>query len=204
MKSTLFICSLTLLFLIMTPAADADIARPKPTKPTVKESRVVLNTVLQIVPDSKISDARLQIPQSELQSLRAALDTAAGNTTMATSISTSSTRTIIAGLLLFASVSLGGVWLARSRGKNGETNRTKKAVAAMLVVMAMLGAAAVITRGNAGPPGYYRWRNLPQSLMEGRAMSGSVAIEIVPDDPNSGSEIKLLIPLRKSNKPGEE
>lgn len=201
MKSTLFICSLTLLFLIMTPAADADIARPKPT---VKESRVVLNTVLQIVPDSKISDARLQIPQSELQSLRAALDTAAGNTTMATSISTSSTRTIIAGLLLFASVSLGGVWLARSRGKNGETNRTKKAVAAMLVVMATLGAAAVITRGNAGPPGYYRWRNLPQSLMEGRAMSGSVAIEIVPDDPNSGSEIKLLIPLRKSNKPGEE
>jgi hypothetical protein len=200
MKSTLFICSLTLLFLIMTPAADADIARPKPT---VKESRVVLNTVLQIVPDSKISDARLQIPQSELQSLRAALDTAAGNTTLATSINTSSTRTIIAGLLLFASVSLGGVWLARSRGKNGETNRTKKAVTAMLVVMATLGAT-VITRGNAGPPGYYRWRNLPQSLIEGKAMSGSVTVEIVPDDPNSGSQIKLLIPLRKTTRQGEE
>jgi len=203
MKSILSICSLTLFLLIITPAADADIARPKPS-PGVKESRVVLNTVLQIVPDPKINDARLQIPQSELQSLRAALDAAAGNTTVATSIGQSSTRTIIAGILLFASISVAGVWLARSRGKNGETGRAKKAVAAILIGMATLGAAAVITRGNAGPPGYYRWRNLPQSLMEGRAMSGSVAVEIVPDDPNSGNEIKLLIPLRKSTRPGEE
>jgi hypothetical protein len=203
MKSILFTCSLTLLLLIMTPIADADIARPKPST-NVKESRVVLNTVLQIVPDSKIYDARLQIPQGELQSLRAALDAAAGNTTVAASISTSSKRTIIAGLLLFASLSVAGVWLARTRGKNGETNRARKVVAAMLVGIATIGAAAVITRGNAGPPGYYRWRNLPQSLTEGRPMSGSVTVEIVPDDPNSGSQIKLLIPLRKSAKPGEE
>lgn len=203
MKSILFICSLSLLILIITPAADADIARPK-SSPNARETRVVLNTVLQIVPDPKINDARLQIPQSELQSFRAALDSAAGNTTVATSISASPTRTIIAGLLLFASVSIGGVWLARSRGKNGETTRAKKVVAAILIGMATLGAAAVITRGNAGPPGYYRWRNLPQSLTEGRPMSGSVVVEIVPDDPNSGSEIKLLIPLRKSAKPGEE
>jgi hypothetical protein len=157
-----------------------------------------------LVPDAKISDARLQIPQSELQSLRAALDSAAGSTTVATSIRTSSTRTIVAGLLLFASISVAGVWLARTRGKNGETNRVKKVVAAGLIGMATLGAPAVITHGNAGPPAYYRWRNLPQSLMEGKPMSGSVTVEIVPDVPNSGNEIKLLIPLRKSATQGEE
>lgn len=203
MKSILFVCSLSLLILFITPAADADIAKPKPTKPIPNESRVVLNTVLQIVPDSKISDARLQIPKSELQSLRAALDAAGANTTVATSISTSPARTIIAGLLLFASISVAGVWLARTRGKNGKTEKTKKVVAAMLIGMATIGAAAVITRGNAGPPAYYRWRNLPQSLTEGKPMSGSVTVEIVPDDPNSGSQIKLLIPLRKSTT-GEE
>ncbi|HEX6730528.1 MAG TPA: hypothetical protein VF074_10975 [Pyrinomonadaceae bacterium] len=203
MKSIIFICSLTLLLLVMSPVADADIARPKPS-PNVNESRVVLNTVLQIVPDTKISDARLQIPQSELKSLRAALDSAAGNTTVATSIGTGSIRTIIAGLLLFASISIAGVWLARTRGKNGETNRAKKVVAVMLIGISTIGAAAIITRGNAGPPAYYRWRNLPQSLMEGKAMSGSVTVEIVPDDPNSGSQIKLLIPLRKTTRQGEE
>ena len=31
----------------------------------------------------------------------------------------------------------------------------------------IIGAAAIITRGNAGPPGSYRWRNLPQALAEG-------------------------------------
>jgi hypothetical protein len=203
MKSLLFASSLTLLLLVITPIADADIAKPK-TSPGAKESRVVLNTVLQIVPDAKINDARLQIPQSQLQSLRAALDNGPGNNTIATSITTSSARTIIAGLLLFASISLGGVWFARSRTRNREMGRAQKTVAAILIGMATLGVAAVITRGNAGPPAYYRWRNLPESLKEGRPMSGSVTVEIVPDDPNSGNEIKLLIPLRKSNNPGEE
>ena len=202
MKALLFICSLSLLILIAIPIVDADIAQPKPA--INKESRVVLHTSLQIAPDSKIYDARLQIPQSDLQSLRAALDAAAGNTTLAASVTPSSTRTIIAGLLLFLSLSVGGVWLARSRGKAPETGRARKAVAAVLIGMATIGAAAIITRGNAGPPGYYRWRTLPQALTEGRATAGGVDIEIVPDDPNSGSGIKLLIPIRNAAKAGEE
>lgn len=203
MKSILFICALTLLILVMTPIADADLARPK-TSPTDQQNRVMHMSVLQIVPDPKISDALLQIPRSELASLRAALDSAAGDTTLAASIGSNSTRTIIAGLLLFASISVAGVWFARFRGKHREASRVKKAVAAVLLGIITVGAAAVMTRGNAGPPAYYRWRNLPQSLMDGKPMSGGVAVEIVPDDPNGGNEIKLLIPLRKSEKKGDE
>jgi hypothetical protein len=202
MKLILFICSLSLLTLLTTSIVDADIAKPKQS-PTLKESpksRVVLHTSLEIAPDTKLYDARLQIPESDLQELRAALDAAAGNTTIAASVTRNSTRTIIAGALLFLSLSFAGVWLARSRSATVGSGRARKAVAAALIGMATVGAAAIITRGNAGPPGYYRWRGLPQALSAGRATAGSVDIEIVPDDKG----IRLLIPLRPAAKQGEE
>jgi len=200
MKAIL-ICSLSLLFLTFTALANADIARPKQS-PTANQSRVVLHTSLEIAPDSKIYEARLQIPQSQLQEFRAALDAAAGNTTIAASVTGNSTRTIIAGSLLFLSLSFAGVWLARSRHQAG-AGRMRKAIAAAVIVMATIGAAAIITRGNAGPPGYYRWRTLPQALSDGHSTAGGVDIEIVADDPNSRAGLKLLIPLRKA-KQGEE
>ena len=49
-----------------------------------------------------------------LEEFRAALDGAAGNTTIAASIAHSPTRTIVAGLLMFLSVSIAGVLFARS------------------------------------------------------------------------------------------
>ena len=200
MKAIL-ICSLSLLFLTFTALANADIARPKES-PTANQSRVVLHTSLEIAPDSKIYEARLQIPQSQLQEFRAALDAAAGNTTIAASVTGNSTRTIIAGSLLFLSLSFAGVWLARSRHQAG-AGRMRKAIAAAVIVMATIGAAAIITRGNAGPPGYYRWRTLPQALSDGHSTAGGVDIEIVADDPNSRAGLKLMIPLRKA-KQGEE
>jgi hypothetical protein len=201
MKAILFICSLCLLFLTITPIVDADLAKPKQS-PTASQSRTVLHTSLEIVPDSKIFEARLQIPQSQLQEFRAALDSAAGNTTIAASVTRGSARTIIAGALLFLSFSFAGVWLARSRNP-ANASRTTKAIVAAVIAFATIGAAAIITRGNAGPPGYYRWRNLPQALSDGKSTAGGVDIEIVPDDPNSRSGMKLLIPLRKGNQ-GEE
>jgi hypothetical protein len=56
----------------------------------------------------------------------------------------------------------------------------------------MFGLATVIVRANAGPPGYIRWQNLPQSLKDGKETAGGVQIELVPGDEN----IKLIIPLR--------
>lgn len=202
MKAILFICSLSLLILVLTPVADADIARPKPA-PSVKESKMVLHTRLQIVTDSKIYDARLQIPESYLKSWQAELNGAGASTPLASVITQSRTRTIIAGTLLFLSLSFAGVWLARTRHKESERGRARKAIAAVLIAGATLGAAAIITRANAGPPGYYEWRNLGQHLTQGRQTSGGVDVEIVADDPNSGG-IKLLIPVRGSTKQGEE
>jgi len=194
MKSLLF---LVLIALVPIQTANADIAKPKQPE---KAAKSVLHTSLEIATDPKAYEAKLQITESDLKSLRAVLDGAAGNTPLAASIAQSPTRTIIAGLLMFLSVSIVGVLFARS----SSFGRAQKVVGAVMLVVAVVGAAAIITRGNAGPPGSYRWRNLPQALAEGKATAGGVDIEIIPDEARaSGANMRLIIPLKKSN-PGEE
>jgi hypothetical protein len=193
MKSLLF---LVLVALIPIQTANADVAKPKQPE---KVAKYALHTSLEIATDPKAYEAKLQITESDFKSIRAALD-GAGNTPMAASIAHSPTRTIIAGLLMFLSVSIAGVLFARS----SSFGRAQKVVGAVMLVVAVVGAAAIITRGNAGPPGSYRWRNLPQALAEGKATAGGLDIEIIPDDARAGgANMRLIIPLKKSN-PGEE
>jgi heme A synthase len=201
MKPFLAIACLVVIALATTSAVRADVAKPKPTQQTENKS---IYSSLEIIPDSKATNAKLQIRQSDLNELRAAIEGMHNNTALAANITRSGTRTIIAGLLLFLSVSLGGVWLARAARSNSGLRRSQKAVAIALITVATLGAAAIITRGNAGPPPAYRWRNLPTALAAGQSTAGSVIIEVVPDDPNSGSGMKLIIPLKKQNSRGED
>ena len=193
MKSLVAAC---FVLFVTTQIVNADIAKPKQPE---KAARYVLHTSLEIVPDPKTSEAKLQITESDLKTLRAALDGAAGNTPITASIAQSPTRTIIAGLLMFLSVSIAGVLFARS----SSFGRAQKVVGAVILVVAVIGVAAIITRGNAGPPGSYRWRNLPQALAEGKATAGGLDIEIIPDDARTGANMRLIIPLKKSS-PGEE
>jgi hypothetical protein len=199
MKAVFCLCLLTLVLFMLTMPLRADIARPKPS-PQREANKVVLHTGLQIVPDAKVSEARLQISEDTLKLLHLALNEAPTSPSLAARIAHSSTRTIVAGLLLFLSVSFGGIWFARSaRSRQSILGRHQKAVALVLLGIATLGAAAIITQGNAGPPGYYAWRNLPDALSRGRATQGGLDIEIVPE----GSGIKLIIPL-KSKENGDE
>ena len=101
---------------------------------------------------------------------------------------------------MFLAISIGGILLARS----GSFGRTQKTVGAVVLIGVLIGVAAIITRGNAGPPGSYRWRNLPQALAEGKPTIGGVDIEIVPDDQMNGRTMRLIMPLKKQNSPGEE
>lgn len=191
--------SLLFFFVLLTAVstAHADIAKPKtPDKP----AKQVLRTGLEIVPDSKIYEAKLQISQSDFNVLRAALDGGAGSSPVVGGIAFSAPRTIIAGLLMFMAVSVAGVLIARS----SSVGRVQKTVGAALLVAVLLGAAAIITRGNAGPPPAWRWRNLPQALAEGKPTLGGVEVEIVPDDQVNGRTMRLLIPLKKQNSSGEE
>ena len=150
----------------------------------------MFHTRLVIVPDSKAWEARLQISQSDLQELRAALNNTPGNESMARRVAHSSTRTILAGLFMFLSLSFAGVWLARSVQSRGQ-----KFVTVLLLGTAVIGAAAIITQANAGPPGSYYWKKLPQNLSKGTSTNGGVDIVVVPDG-SDGSGMKLIIPTR--------
>src|SRR2546426_4238882 len=187
MKQFFSLCILCLLLAAALPAY-ADIARPKPS-PSPQQPRIVLHTSLTIIPDNKAYQARLQISQSSLQELRAALANTPGNESIAQRIAHSSTRTMLAGLFLFLSISFGGVWLARS-----VQDRTKRAVAAVLIGVAAIGGTAIVSFANAGPPPAFLWRRLPQNLSKGHPTNGSIDIEIVPD-PQDGSGMKLIVPI---------
>jgi len=186
MKQLFNLC-LFCLVAITAITARADVPRPKPSP---DKPRVVLHTSLTIVPDNKAYEARLQISQSSLNELRAALTDDPNNRSLTQRVAHSSTRTIMAGLFMCLSLSFAGVWLTRSLQTRGQ-----KAVAAILLGTAVLGGAAIIASANAGPPSLVYWRKLPQNLSKGAATNGGVDIEIVPD-PSDGRSLKLIIPIR--------
>jgi len=201
MKPLLAVSCFVLIVLSTAFVVNADIPKPKPAP---KEARNLLYTDIEIVPDAKATEATLQIKQSDLKEFRATLDSNLANPTIAASITNSRTRTIIAGVLLFMSVSFAGVWLARSSRTSGKLGRGQKAAAIALMGMATIGAAALITRGNAGPPPSYRWRGFPSALAAGQSFAGPVLLQVVPDDqlPNTG--MRLTLPIKKQNAKGDD
>lgn len=192
MKRTLILGAAICALLTSAIFAFGDIARPKPSP---AEAKVIFYSGLTVVSDPKAYEAKLQISQETLKRLQEGAAREGGNTSLTQNIMHSSTRTIMAGLFMFLAVSFAGVWLARSNQR-----RDHRSVAAVLLVAVMLGIGTVIVRANAGPPGYIRWQNLPQSLKDGKETVGGVQIELVPGDDN----MKLIIPLRNQNRTGEE
>lgn len=199
MKTLLFACCVVLLAAV---SVNADLAPSRPSDSRVsadKKVKPVLNTGLEITTDPNGRQAKLQISQSDLNELRAAVAGTAGEGPGRGGFAFSASRTIIAGALMFLALSVAGILFARS----GVFGRSQKIAAGLLVGAFVLGGAAVITHGNAGPPEWYRWRSLPQALTEGKPTYGSVSVEVVPDGEMSG-RMKLIIPLKKPNTPGEE
>ncbi len=191
MKRTLILSAAICALLASAIYAFGDIARPKPSP---VEGKTIFYTGLTVMPDSKASEARLQISRETLKHIQEAAANNGGTESMTQRLMHSSTRTIMAGLFMFLAVSLAGVWFGRSGQR-----RNQKAIAAVLLTAFVFGLATLIVRANAGPPGYIRWQNLPQALKDGKATSGGLNIEIVPGDEN----MKLIIPLRNTSRPGE-
>ncbi len=189
MKRTLFASAAIAALLASALYAFADIARPKPSP------RGLLYSGLTITTDPKAYEARLIISENTLKNLQEAAARSGDNAALSQRIMHSSSRTILAGVFMFLAISFAGLWLARSNPK-----RHTKAIAAVLLAAVILGVGTIMVRANAGPPGYIRWQNLPQSLKDGKDTSGGVSIEVVPGDDN----MKLIIPMRKSGGSGEE
>ena len=189
MKRTLIATAAVLALFASALYAFGDIARPKPTP------RSLFYSGLTITTDPKAYEARLVISEDTLKHLQEAGARNGGGAALSQQIMHSSSRTIMAGLFMFLAISFAGIWFARSNQR-----RNTKAIAAAILVAAIFGIGTIMVRANAGPPGYIRWQNLPQNLKDGKDTAGGVSIEVVPGDEN----MKLIIPMRKSSKPGEE
>jgi hypothetical protein len=62
--------------------------------------------------------------------------------------------------------------------------------------MAVIGATVMIAQANAGPPGSYYWKKLPQNLTKGAPTSGGLDIEIVADGDIGSSGMQLVVPIK--------
>jgi len=187
MKKILITTGVVLTLIATAVFAFGDLARPKPSG--TPEAKSVLYSGLTIVTDGKAYEAKLQISEATLKRIGEGAARNDGGTSFLQNVTHSSSRTMMAGLFMFLAVSFAGVWFARSNQR-----RNAKAIVAVLVVAFIFGLGTMMVRANAGPPGYIRWQNLPQSLKDGKPTYGGVDVEIVPGDEN----IKLIIPLRKS------
>jgi hypothetical protein len=183
MKRMPAFCALCFL-LVVGGSTYADIARPSPSP---EPRKIIFHTSMTVIPDKNARDARLQISQDSLNELKAALANTTADNSLRQRIANSPARTVIAGLCLFLSLSIGGIWLMRSAQPRGP-----KTVALLLLGTAVLGAAAIVTQANAGPPPSYQWRNLSQNLNANKPTYASVDIEILPE----GYGMKLVVPVK--------
>jgi hypothetical protein len=191
MKRTLISGAAIFALLATAVFAFGDIARPK----TISESKPVLYTRLVVKPEAQAYEGRLQISAETLKQIAKAAE-GASTTSTTQRLMHSSSRTIVAGLFMFLSISFAGVWFARSAQR-----RNHKAIVAVVTLAACLGLATIIVRANAGPQGLYYWQHLSDNLNKGKSTDGGVIVEVVPgDDPI----IRFVVPVKKKSGSSEE
>lgn len=141
------ILSLSVILVLCSIVALADIRLPETPKPDSKKS---IDSFLSIKIDKNTKEAKLIIPKSQLKQLRAELEQLDNEQDTNASAKTgfSRTQTIIGGLFMSLAILFGGVWLTRTKNLDTKTGKT-------LVISAILflsGAVATIVYANAGPP----------------------------------------------------
>jgi len=187
--------TLALLFVVATPLAFADIPNPDKLNRN-RPSKAEFKVEMQIDTDEKAKEARLLIPRSVFQQLRAQADgadsQATGSTAAARFFNMTGAQTVISGLFLSLAFAFGGVWLVRSR-KGAE--RTARVAVLSLALLVAGGVTASVAYANAGPPPVAR--SLTSKILipelQWWGAYGEVKVEIVDE----GDDIKLVLPRRK-------
>ena len=192
MKCRVNFLALAALLLAATVSASADVAPPDKAK--IKPPKVSPFTAqMNIQPDLKSGEAKLLIPRSVLEQMRAGLDGDDSHSAALAFFNTSGAQTLMAGVFLSLAFAFGGVWLVRSRGQ-----RRLGPAALCVAALALCGAAATAAYANAGPPPVAR--SLTSKILIQDAMwygvYGDVKVEVV-----DGDQIRLVLPKGKDEKP---
>jgi hypothetical protein len=197
MKKALNLFALIALFSI---AVFADVPRPDNSK---NQKSVSTTMMIHLKEDAK--EAKLVIPRSQLQQLRAqldALDSGTDNTAAAVVSSSGITRTqtIVSGLFLSMAIVFGGIWFVRS----GRTASRTAKVAAIAVLLLGTGSVATLVFANAGPPPEARsitGKMFTQAVHIYGFGSGQIKLEVTNED---RQYIDLIVPDPKTSPSPEE
>lgn len=189
--ATLIVSALALVSLADVRIPDT----PKPTPTPKAKTEKGIDSRLTIRLDSNAKEARLKLSADQIKSLRAQLDEIDGPDNVATVSSVSRTQTIVSGMFLCLAFVFGGVWLIRSRGA-----ATPGKGAAIVAVIAAVGALATVTVANIGPPLDARKitsKLFTPSVHMYKQASGPIKLEISKDE----SEVVLIVPDPAPNDP---
>lgn len=193
MKRRVNYLALAALLLATTVNALADVAPPDKVK-TNSPKGPSFTADMNIQPNLKASEAKLLIPRSVLQQMKAGLDGDDSHSAALTYFNTGGGQTLMAGLFLSLAFAFGGVWLVRSRGQ-----RRLGPAALCLAALALCGLAANAAYANAGPPPVAR--SLTTKILIEQAqwygVYGQVKVEVTDD----GDRITLVLPKGKDEKP---
>jgi hypothetical protein len=158
-----------LAFLVSARASvRANEAAPPPDKPSLPAAVPVV-----IVVDDSAQQPRLEIPRKVLSSLKASADGEEGDTRRAAILP--QLHTIIAGVALSLALTLGGLWLVRSRRRFTGTG------AALLVVTLAVAAGGGALWANLPPP--------PPMPDPGIRLADKATVQIV----DKGDAIRLIV-----------
>ena len=193
MKRRVNYLALAALLLATTVNALADVAPPDKAK-TNSPKGPSFTAQMHIAPTSKAGDAKLLIPRSVLQQMKAGLDGDDSHSAAAAYFNTGGGQTLMAGLFLSLAFAFGGVWLVRSRGQ-----RRLGPAALCVAALALCGLAATAAYANAGPPPVARSLTSKILIQDAQwyGVYGQVKVEVVDDD----DQIRLVLPKGKDEKP---
>ena len=139
-----------------------------------------------------VTDARLIVPRSLLQQLRASIDeNDQQDAASMTSGGGPNSRTIVAGIFMSLSIAFGGVWLMRSGKSTGKLVRTSAA----MVLICACGVATGIALGNAGPPPAAR--SLTSKILSSELQWWGANGQVYVDVSDEGDQITLVLPKVK-------
>lgn len=168
MKRIALLVSLILCFL------SAGLANTPPPHITGKGKKSI-DTYLHISIDRRVSQAKLVIPRSQLQQLRAELEKIdADGGPAAVTENFTRMQTLVSGTLLSLAFVFGGLWFVRS------TSASSKSIAAIAILL-VCGSVANLVYGNAGPPPAARsitGRIFTQDVHMYKQASGSIKLQV--------------------------
>jgi hypothetical protein len=192
MKCRVNFLALAALLLVTAVSASADVAPPDKLKN--KSPKVSPTVGMLIQPDPKAGEAKLIIPRSVLEQMRAGLDGDDSRAAALAFFNTGGAQTLMAGIFLSLAFAFGGVWLVRSRAQ-----RRLGPAALCVAALALCGVAATAAYANAGPPPVAR--SLTSKILIQDAMwygaHGEVKVEITDER----DFITLVLPKGKDEKP---